>query len=64
MNQILIQATSASTLSAAYQEANTELLNLHGVTTPGGADFTITSELAPGLPYLPKPGTQPQECGA
>jgi putative ABC transport system permease protein len=44
VNQILIQATSASTLSAAYQEANTELLNLHGITTPGGADFTITSE--------------------
>ena len=44
VSQILIQATSAATLSAAYQEADAELLNLHGITTPTGADFTITSE--------------------
>ena len=31
-------------MSAAYQEADAELLNLHGITTPTGADFTITSE--------------------
>ena len=44
VNQILIQATSAATLSAAYQEADAELLSLHGTTTPTAADFTITSE--------------------
>ncbi len=44
VSQILIQATSGATLSAAYQEADAELLNLHGITTTSGADFTITSE--------------------
>jgi putative ABC transport system permease protein len=44
VSQILIQATSASTLSAAYQEADNELLNLHGITDSADADFTITSE--------------------
>ena len=44
VSQILIQATSANTLSAAYQEADAELLSLHGITTATAADFTITSE--------------------
>jgi len=44
VSQILIQATSAGTLSAAYQEADAELLSLHGITTATAADFTITSE--------------------
>jgi putative ABC transport system permease protein len=44
VSQILIQATSANTLSAAYQEADAELLSLHGITTQTAADFTITSE--------------------
>lgn len=44
LNSILIQATSSSTLSAAYQEADTELLALHGITTPSQADFTIASQ--------------------
>jgi putative ABC transport system permease protein len=44
VSSILIQATSSSTLSAAYQEANAELLSLHGITTATDADFTITSE--------------------
>ncbi len=44
VSQILIQATSASTLSAAYQEADAELLSLHAITTASDADFTITSE--------------------
>ena len=44
VSQILIQATSAASLSAAYQEADAELLNLHGITTASAADFTITSE--------------------
>jgi putative ABC transport system permease protein len=44
VSQILIQATSSGTLSAAYQESDAELLSLHGITTTSGADFTITSE--------------------
>ncbi|HVX23404.1 MAG TPA: ABC transporter permease [Acidimicrobiales bacterium] len=44
LSSILIQATSASTLSAAYQEADAELLALHGISTSSDADFTITSE--------------------
>ena len=44
VSQILIQATSASTLSAAYQEADGELLALHKITTSADADFTVESE--------------------
>ena len=44
VSQILIQATSSSTLSAAYQETDAELLSLHGITNATDADFTITSE--------------------
>ena len=44
VSQILIQATSSATLSAAYQESDAELLSLHDITTPTAADFTITSE--------------------
>ncbi|MGO8873021.1 MAG: ABC transporter permease [Acidimicrobiales bacterium] len=44
VSQILIQATSGATLSAAYQEADTELLALHKTTTAAAADFTIESE--------------------
>jgi putative ABC transport system permease protein len=41
---IYVQATSADTLSAAYQEAQNELLVLHGITVPASADFTITTQ--------------------
>ncbi|MHB8189787.1 MAG: ABC transporter permease [Ferrimicrobium sp.] len=44
IQSILLKATSTSTLSAAYQEANHELLMLHGITNPANADFTITAE--------------------
>jgi putative ABC transport system permease protein len=44
LSSILVQATSSGTLSAAYQEADTELLALHGVTTASNADFTIASQ--------------------
>jgi putative ABC transport system permease protein len=44
VQQIYLEATSDSTLSAAYQEANAELLALHNITTPTDADFTITSQ--------------------
>ncbi len=44
VGDILAQATSSSTLSAAYQEADQELLSLHGITTTADADFTITPD--------------------
>jgi putative ABC transport system permease protein len=44
LSSILIQSTSSSTLSAAYQEADTELLAMHDITTASDADFTIESE--------------------
>jgi putative ABC transport system permease protein len=44
VGEILVQATSSSTLSAAYQEANAELLSLHSITTAADADYTITPE--------------------
>ncbi len=44
VGDILVQATSSSTLSAAYQEATAELDSLHQITTPTDADFTITPE--------------------
>ena len=44
VQEILLEATSGSTLSAAYQEADAELLSLHDITTAADADFTITSE--------------------
>ncbi len=44
LSSILVQATSGGTLSAAYQEADTELLALHGITTASNADFTIASQ--------------------
>jgi putative ABC transport system permease protein len=44
VQDIYVEASSTDTLSAAYQEANAELLSLHSITTPTGADFTITSQ--------------------
>jgi putative ABC transport system permease protein len=44
VQEILLEATSGSTLSAAYQEADAELLSLHDISTAADADFTITSE--------------------
>jgi putative ABC transport system permease protein len=46
VQDIYIEATSQRTLSAAYQEAETELLNLHrsATTATSGADFTIASQ--------------------
>jgi putative ABC transport system permease protein len=41
VQSIYVSATSSPALPAAYQEARTELLDLHGVTT---ADFSITSQ--------------------
>jgi putative ABC transport system permease protein len=44
LTSILIESTSSATLSSAYQEANAELLALHGITDPTDADFSISSE--------------------
>jgi putative ABC transport system permease protein len=44
VQSIYVEATSADTLSAAYQEASQELLTLHHVTDPTAADFTIASQ--------------------
>ncbi len=43
VQSIYIEATSSATLSAAYQEADSELLRLHQVS-PAAADFTIASQ--------------------
>jgi ABC-type antimicrobial peptide transport system permease subunit len=41
---IYLKATSAATLSAAYQEADTLLLNRHGITAAAEADFSIATQ--------------------
>jgi putative ABC transport system permease protein len=43
VSTIYLEATSSSTLSAAYQEATAALLSLHGVSSDE-ADFTISSQ--------------------
>jgi putative ABC transport system permease protein len=44
VSSIYVKATSSSTLSAAYQEANTLLLNAHKITTAANADFSIATQ--------------------
>jgi putative ABC transport system permease protein len=44
VSSIIVQARSSSDLTAAYQEADHELLAAHGITSATDADFTITSE--------------------
>jgi putative ABC transport system permease protein len=44
VSDIYVEATSGHTISAAYQEADAELLALHGVTTATNADFSIASQ--------------------
>ncbi|HEY5334686.1 MAG TPA: ABC transporter permease [Mycobacteriales bacterium] len=44
VQDIYVEAKSGSSLSAAYQETNAELLNLHDITTASAADFTITTQ--------------------
>jgi putative ABC transport system permease protein len=41
---IYVQGNSQAALSSAYQEANSELLALHGITNASNADFTITNQ--------------------
>jgi putative ABC transport system permease protein len=44
VSSIYVKATSAGSLSAAYQESEALLLNSHGVTTAANADFNIATE--------------------
>jgi len=44
VNAIYLSATSSDTLSAAYQEVQNELMNLHHITNSNNADFTITTQ--------------------
>jgi putative ABC transport system permease protein len=44
VSTIYLEASSSSTMGAAYNEADDELLSLHGITDPADADFTITSQ--------------------
>jgi putative ABC transport system permease protein len=44
LSSIAVQARSSADLTGAYQEADHLLLELHGITNPTKADFTITSE--------------------
>jgi putative ABC transport system permease protein len=44
VGSIAVKAGSAGTLSAAYQETNAVLLNLHGIATPTDADFSIATQ--------------------
>ncbi len=44
ISTIYLEATSRGALSAAYQEANAELLALHGLSSSASADFSITSQ--------------------
>jgi putative ABC transport system permease protein len=44
VSTIYVEASSKGTISAAYQEADAELLALHNITTPTAADFSIASQ--------------------
>jgi len=44
VTSIYVKATSEDTLSAAYQETNALLLNLHGITNADDADFSIATQ--------------------
>jgi putative ABC transport system permease protein len=44
LSSIYLAATSNHVISAAYQEADSILLSRHDVSTPTGADFTVTTQ--------------------
>ncbi len=46
VSRIYVQAADTDRLSAAYQEAERTLLNLHGASSSDDADFTISSQEA------------------
>jgi putative ABC transport system permease protein len=47
VSSIAVQARSSADLTGAYQETDHLLLELHGITNPTDADFTITSQASP-----------------
>ncbi|WP_313557372.1 ABC transporter permease [Miniimonas arenae] len=44
VSTIYLKAVDTTVISAAYQEAETLLLNLHGITNADSADFSISSQ--------------------
>ena len=44
VSSIYVKASSEGALSAAYQEADATLLNLHGITSADDADFSIATQ--------------------
>jgi putative ABC transport system permease protein len=44
VSSIYVKATSSSTLSAAYQETDALLLNLHSISAASSADFSIATQ--------------------
>lgn len=44
VSSIYIKATSADTLTAAYQEAEATMRNLHGITSDADVDFSIATQ--------------------
>jgi putative ABC transport system permease protein len=44
VSSIYVKATSADSLSSAYQEANALLLNAHNITDASNADFSIATQ--------------------
>ncbi|MBA4607161.1 ABC transporter permease [Aeromicrobium sp. Marseille-Q0843] len=46
LSSVYVEAASADRLSAAYQEIEALMTNLHGITGDDEADFTITSQAA------------------
>ncbi|MGE3620644.1 MAG: ABC transporter permease [Acidimicrobiia bacterium] len=44
LSALYVKAGSDRTLSAAYQETEALLLNLHGITSPSDADFSIATQ--------------------
>ena len=44
VSEIYVKANSSNTLSAAYQETDALLLNLHGITSSSSADFSIATQ--------------------
>jgi putative ABC transport system permease protein len=44
VSSVYVKATSAHTLSAAYQETNSLLLNAHRITSANNADFSIATQ--------------------
>ena len=44
LSNVYVEATSSNTLSAAYQEIDSLLLNLHSITSSSDADFQVATQ--------------------